>query len=309
MSGITRRVSRLFGGGPRPSRETDTDPSHQAAVARTTSSQHENAALGSGDAILDSYVQGAPSGKQALEIFAGEWSSRLPPPYDVITGSSELFEDARIKWMLEVIGGIEGYRILELGPLEAGHTTMLERAGAGTITAVEGNTRAFLKCLIVKEVLGLERSHFLCGDIHGFLAECTDRFDLCLASGVLYHMRDPVEVLNAMARVSDRLVLWTHYYDPAVLDHPEIAVHFGSATERAIGDLTFTEHRYEYGEALAWNGFCGGSAHYANWLERDTILECLRRAGFDSIEIGFDEVMAQHGPALAIVARRGRVVH
>jgi SAM-dependent methyltransferase len=305
MPGITRRVSQLFGGTPRSTGGAGTDPSRQATVESTTPSQIEEPVIGGGDAILNSYVRGAPSGRQALEIFAGEWSSRLPPPYDVITGSSELFEDARIKWILEVVGGVQGYRILELGPLEAGHTTMLERAGAGTITAVEGNTRAFLKCLIVKEVLGLERSHFLCGDIHEFLTECTDQFDLCLASGVLYHMRDPVAVLQAMTRVSDRLALWTHYYDPAVLDHPEIAVHFGSATERAIGDLTFTEHRYEYGEALTWNGFCGGSAHYANWLERDTILECLRRAGFDSIEIGFDEAMAQHGPALALVAQRG----
>ena len=203
---------------------------------------------------------------------------QLPPPYDGITGSSELFEDARIHWMLDVLGGVKGFRVLELGPLEAGHTTMLENAGAEVITAVEGNTRAFLKRLIVKEVLGLERSRFLCGDLQAYLADCTDRFDLCLASGVLYHMRLPVEVLTDMAAVSDRLVVWTHYYDPAiVVDWPDVAAHFRVHTTRTVGDLQFTQHRDQYNTALDWKGFCGRSAHYAHWLERDTILECLRR--------------------------------
>jgi hypothetical protein len=121
---------------------------------------------------------------------------------------------------------------------------------------------------------------------------------------VLYHLRQPVEVLKDMARVSDRLFLWTHYYDPVALDRPEVAVHFASQNARAVDDFEFTEHRYEYKDALAWNGFCGGSASYANWLERDAILECLRRAGFRSIEIGFDDPMTRHGPAFALVAQR-----
>jgi hypothetical protein len=290
MPAITDRLSHLLGVRRQQGEESPTEEPSDGADATS---------------ILDAYVHTAPSGEVALDIFAGQWSSKLPPPYDQVSGSAELFGDKRIEWMLDVLGGVKGSRILELGPLEAGHTTMLERAGASSITAVEGNTRAYLKCLIVKELLGLERSRFLCGDIQAFLAECAETYDVCLASGVLYHMRQPVEVLNDMARVSDRLVLWTHYYDPAVLDHPEVAAHFGPETSRTVGDLTFTEHHYDYHAALAWNGFCGGSAHYANWLERDTILECLRLAGFSSIEIGFDEPMAQHGPAFALVARRG----
>jgi hypothetical protein len=290
MPGVTNRLLRLFGGG---NRQADT----------STAPAEANGALGT--SILDAYVHDAPRGEAAIRIFEGEWSSKLPTPYDAITGSSNLFADARIEWMLEVLGGVKGFRILELGPLEAGHTSMLERAGADSITAVEGNTRAFLKCLIVKEVLGLERCRFLCGDLQAYLAGCTDHFDLSLASGVLYHMREPVEVLTELATLSDRLVVWTHYYDPAIVDDwPDVAAHFSAHTTRTLGDLTFTEHRYEYSAALEWRGFCGGSAQYANWLERDTILECLRRAGFGSIEVGFDEPRAQHGPAFALVARR-----
>jgi methyltransferase family protein len=294
MPGITDRLSHLFGDGRR---RADQPPSRAPDDGGTGD--------GAGTGILDAYVHDAPSDEAALKIFEGEWSSTLPHPYEGITGPSPLFEDARIEWMLDVLGGVKGFRVLELGPLEAGHTTMLERAGADAITAVEGNTRAYLKCLIVKEVLGLTHSRFLCGDLQAYLAGGTDHFDLCLASGVLYHMRQPVEVLTDMARVSDRLVIWTHYYDPDVVgSSPEQAARFSAHTTRTVDDLVFTEHRYEYQRALEWKGFCGGSARYANWLERDTILECLRRAGFSSIEVGFDEPRAQNGSAFAVVAQR-----
>ena len=65
---------------------------------------------------------------------------------------------------LAEIGGVTEKTILELGPLEGGHSYMLDRAGAAQVVAIEGNARAYLKCLIVKELLGLPRVQFLCGD-------------------------------------------------------------------------------------------------------------------------------------------------
>ncbi len=114
MPAITGRLSQFLGGGRQRNPNSGSDV---AKVADKTS-------------ILDAYVHAAPSGQAALQIFDGEWSSKLPPPYDKVSGSSELFQDARIEWMLEVLGGVKGLRVLELGPLEAGHTCMLERAGA-----------------------------------------------------------------------------------------------------------------------------------------------------------------------------------
>ena len=191
MPGITYRLSHLLGGGHRR-----TNP----PVARKPTAQAR-------PSILDSYVHDAPSAEAALNIFEGEWSSKLPTPYEKITGPSELFDDARIEWMLEVLGGVRGLRVLELGPLEAGHTTMLERAGADAVTAVEvhsgllemprrkGSARS--RTLPVP----LWRPSGLLGHLHRPVSH------LCLASGVLYHMRQPVEVLNDMARVSDRLAI------------------------------------------------------------------------------------------------------
>ena len=103
----------------------------------------------------DRYNPEAPHPQAALDLFANEWSSRVPIAF-ASTGPAALFNDARITWPVEQDAQYEDKTSLELGPLEAGHTFMLEHAGY-QLEAVEANSHAFLKCLIVKELLGLKR--------------------------------------------------------------------------------------------------------------------------------------------------------
>lgn len=167
---------------------------------------------------LDNYVASMPSPQNALDIFKGEWASKLPEPLSGLSaGPLPLFEDPRIEWINTQLDNIEGMTVLELGPLEAGHTYMLERFGATKIVAIEANTRAYLKCLLIKELLELKRVSFLCGDFIDYLRANQKRFDICVASGVLYHMLNPVELIALAAKVSDRLFLWTHYYDQKII--------------------------------------------------------------------------------------------
>jgi hypothetical protein len=254
---------------------------------------------------LDSYVRSEPSPQNALDIFAGEWSSRLPPPLaDAKAGALQLFEDARVRWAVEMLGGVSGLRILELGPLEGGHTFMLEQAGAAQVIAVEGNTRAYLKCLVTKELLGLRHAQFLCGDFVAYL-RTAPRFDVAFASGVLYHVLHPVELLDLLGRTTDKIMLWTHYYDPSVVaSRSELRTKFGNSRAISYKGFTHTLYRYRYQKALGWRGFCGGSADESEWLSREDILGALRHFGFHRIECGFDDPHHPNGPAFALIARR-----
>ena len=155
-------------------------------ITRVFSSRHFTQG---GSGVLDSYVRTTPTPQNALNIFQGEWTSRLPEPLaQYQAGTLGLFDDERIKWLASEIGGLSEKSVLELGPLEGGHTSMLEQLGAADITAIEANTRAFLKCLIVKELLNLQHAHFLCGDCVEYLHQPGPSFEVCVASGVLYHM-------------------------------------------------------------------------------------------------------------------------
>ena len=98
-----------------------------------------------------------------------------------------------------MIGGVRDGRVLELGPLEGGHSFMLQKAGALMVTAIEANVRALLKCLITKEITRLTACEFLCGDFIEYLRRTDTSYDAVLASGVLYHMTEPLELLHRLS--------------------------------------------------------------------------------------------------------------
>lgn len=254
--------------------------------------------------VLDGYVTASPGPQNALDIFKGQWTSRLPGEWSSLTaGSIPVFDDPRMSWGIEQVGGVHGKAVLELGPLEGGHSYMLENAGARSVLAIEGNSSAFLRCLVVKEILGLKRVHFLCGDFRKFLSEDEQPFDVIFASGVLYHMTDPVQLLIDISRRTRQVFLWTHYFEPSLITQTQ-ARKFGPVQYLQRDDFSYETHTYSYESALDWAGFCGGSASTAAWLTRDSILGALRHLGFSEITIGFDHQDHPNGPALAVVARR-----
>jgi len=219
-------------------------------------------------------------------------------------GTAKLFDDPRIAWA-DACLGFTGRRIVELGPLEGGHSYMMQTRGAAAITAIEANSRAYLKCLIVKEVLGLDKVSFKLGDFDAYFATNPPRADICIASGVLYHSVDPVKLLSSLARFTDKLFLWTHYYDEEILrNQPALIKYFEPPESLLISGSYFASANKRYEGALAWQGFCGGPATYARWLSREAIIHFLKSAGFTTIDISFEQPTHANGPAFAICASR-----
>jgi len=259
--------------------------------------------------VLDTYVLKPPSDQNILDIFEGEWSSRLPEGLGLVTrpGTAPLFEDPRVVWAEENLGSFADMAVLELGPLEGGHSYMLQDRGVRSVLAVEANTHAFLKCLCVKEVLGLDRVRFELGDFTTYLSGADSAFDVVFASGVLYHMQEPVELLDSISKVTGRVYIWTHYYDPEVVRRrKDLQRKLGPVRAIQHGDVTYEGVTQAYKGALRWDGFCGGSKPVSTWLTRESILEALRRFGFTDIRIGFEEPDHQNGPAFAICASKER---
>ena len=255
--------------------------------------------------ISTEYVRTAPSAQNALDIFRGKWWSRLPEPWTALkAGNVALFEDPRIGWALSEFGNLHGKTVLELGPLEGAHSYMIERAGASVIS-VEANPEAFLKCLIVKETVGLTRTHFLCGDFAEYLRNSAPEFDAAVACGVLYHMTNPVELMALLSRVTKRLFLWTHYYEGRIIEaNRELASMFAGASASEYGGFRHTLFRYEYWGSFGARRFCGGARPHAHWLEREEILAGLRHFGFTDIRTNFESPEHPDGPALAVVASK-----
>jgi SAM-dependent methyltransferase len=246
-----------------------------------------------------------PSAQATIDAVPSAWASQLPIP-GVVAGKADLFDDPRVRWAIEQLGGVDGAECVELGPLEGGHTYMLEQAGAASVTAIEANNNAFLKCLVVKELLDMRRSSFLYGDVVSYLEARQEPFDVCWCSGILYHMVDPVRLIEACSRRASRLYIWTHYYDGEILVGKDgKAKPFVKKISSVANHNGFmhTLHRQEYGTAPGMRSFWGGTQGFSNWMELDSIVGALEHFGWTGIQTRL-EADHPHGPAVNLTAVR-----
>jgi hypothetical protein len=172
------------------------------------------------------------------------------------------------------------------------------------VVGIEANTRSFLKCLVTKELLDLRNARFLCADFVSYLDAHPEPYDLCLASGVLYHMSEPLKLLEQICAHAEVVYLWTHYYDrERVKNNTAHAHRFGKEQAMEWKGFRAMGHHRSYG-AQIWNPLhLGGEAPYSYWLSRENILSALRHFGRGRIEIGHETPDHPAGPAFSLVAR------
>lgn len=244
-----------------------------------------------------------PSARETLGIFEDGWAESVPCPGSG-AGPTGLYDDARIRWFLEVSPGVVGKSVLELGPLEGAHTWMLEQAGARRITAVESNARAYLKCLVVKELMGMHQAAFLFGDFMEYLRHSEEHFEAALACGVLYHLRDPQALFPLLrARCSGPVLVWTHYWSPAIQAcHPGLAKRITDVRDVTLASGRVVQlRRHEYARQVLSKRFWGGNAHYSEWMDRAGLEAAIEAGGWRIAATAFDEPEHPNGPAVAMV--------
>ncbi len=254
--------------------------------------------------ILDEYILTLPSSQNKLDIFKGEWSSILPEKYNLQTGgTAKLFEDDRILWAKKVLGHPYFSSVLELGPLEGGHSYMLN-SKTNKVISIEANTRAYLKCLIIKEIFKL-KVDFRLGDFNNYLKTCSDKFNVVYACGVLYHQLKPIELIKLIAAVTDKLFIWTHYFDAEIIKKREdISYKFSALKSMDFEGEKYYYSEYSYKTALEWNGFCGGPSETSIWLTKESLIKALNKYGFTKMQFNFVDENHPNGAALAICARK-----
>ena len=243
------------------------------------------------------FEQRPPCAQNEIDIFAGHWASDLS---DIAPGTASgkvrhFSEDRRPVEAMKALGAKKPageLRILELGPLEAGHTYQFEKMGVGEIVAIEANIEAYLKCLIVKNIANLRNVRFLLGDIVEYLKHDQSRYDFIFCCGVLYHMKDPLELIQLMAARTDQIYLWTHYFtEESRPGLPTVTV-----THR---DESYIYHQLAY-ENMDAGTFWGGNKPVASFLSRDDVLRAFRQHGFTQFQLHHEDLQHPAGPCLSV---------
>ncbi|HEX5503271.1 MAG TPA: hypothetical protein VFW96_11665, partial [Thermomicrobiales bacterium] len=106
--------------------------------------------------------------------------------------------------------------------------------------------------------------------------------------GLLYHLPRPWELLDRIARASDRLFLSTHY---ALADE-------ASVTVRGLRGRMYRE--YGVDDPLS------GLSPESFWPTLDSLDAMLRAAGFTSIRVISDDPAFANGPVVGLAATAGR---
>lgn len=282
--------------------DTILETRHQLAMARadvaTLTEQLRQAHPHDAPAV--DFCPALPGHQNALDLFT--WHTAMPPGSGLVAGSAEHLTDSRLAWAASHVGGLAGKTVLELGPLEGYDTWRFESLGAASVLSIEGNRDNFLKCLVLKNILGM-RATFLLGDMIRYLHETPTRWDLCWASGVLYHLADPLALLEGLARVSRVVFIWTHYIDGSRVSDPDMRRHLDPARNKTVDyhGRSITLHHRNYNQ-LPGPYFSGGDQSFSYWMEKDDILHVLRRVGFARVEMGVDNPLHPGGAACYFLA-------
>jgi 2-polyprenyl-3-methyl-5-hydroxy-6-metoxy-1,4-benzoquinol methylase len=242
---------------------------------------------------FEKFTRRCPNPQNAVDIFRDRWASDIS---EVVPGvhagpTGHFIADHRPSLLLKNFatedGTLTGMRILELGPLEGAHTYQLEKLGAEEVVAIEANAEAYLKCLVIKEVLELKRARFLHGDFTEYLRQNSTKWDLIFCCGVLYHMADPIALIELIAQRTDRMFVWTHYWggDNQLSSSPlEI--------RRRGEQFTYYQHAYSRRDK---GTFWGGNRESAFWMSRDDILRAVRTYGFVNMDMHYEDPTHENG--------------
>ena len=224
--------------------------------------------------ILDDYVrETAWPLAAAADIFRGESSHRAPARGRrsrlVRSGSTPTHG---LTFFIERSGGVGN----GLAPSSSSNqwkpaTPTCSRLPGASVTAIESNSGAFLKCLIVKEIVPLTRVAGSCSAISCVPQDQTrTRPHLLVASGVLYHAADPVRLLQAMAHVSDNVGCGRTTLDPATMHKEELERLFDPPVEQVVGERGSALHRRHLSRGIAVRRLLRRGRAVAIWMELAT---------------------------------------
>lgn len=257
--------------------------------------------------LKNGFSRDVPSKQNALDVFSGSWWTAMPSNSGLVAGPNPGFEDSRVPWVNSLVP-LARARIVELGPFEAYNTWQLQQYALSSLVSVEANRFNFLKCLIIKEIFDIN-AKIIHGDVCEFLEKTDEKYDFVWASGILYHQVDPLRLLSLASQRSNRIFIWTHYFDEQCIDSATQGDLFKKEldSQSNLNGEEFIYHFRSYGmecfDKMPSN-WSAGTGLYANWLAKEDLIRALNTLGYNDIKLQIDGVRIDDLPVISLLASR-----
>ncbi len=181
---------------------------------------------------------------------------------------------------------ITGHSVLDLGCKEGYNSLDFCDLGATRVLGVEARESFVNEAQKAKAGGAYPQAEFILGDARTIDEAGLGSFDICLCSGLLYHMQDPVDLLARIGKISRHLVLETHVALPIWLD-PFVGGKYRCNLRRKVVTRQCSGSRYQGRRnifpASVDMGTTSGSvdSHETFWLTIDSLKKALKNAGFE----------------------------
>lgn len=202
----------------------------------------------------------------------------------------------------DMLGGLEGRRVLDLACMEGLFAIEFGRRGANVL-GIEGREGHVARASFAREAIGLQNVEFRHGDVRSVSIEDRE-FDLVLALGILYHL-DSEDLFGFVRRLPEltrlAVIIDTHY----ALRAEESWKHEGST----YSGISVREHdptdSAEERERQAGSSLDNVAS---TWLTKPSLFNLLADVGFTSVFEARVPAMYPNWDRVVLVALRGEPV-
>lgn len=192
---------------------------------------------------------------------------------------------------------IKGFSAIDLGSKEGYNSFDLRECGVDRIVGVEIREEFLGNARREANALGCSDIDFRQADVRVIDELGLGQFDLCLCSGLLYHMQNPFNLLKRMRNICRYLVIETHVA-PAPWNLFRTGGKYRCHLELLQRSVVLDGERFRgrlnvFPAEQDMNRTSGSVVSHATfWLSLSSLLRALDLAGFDSEAVYFDRIPA-----------------
>lgn len=198
-----------------------------------------------------------------IHLGGGVWTMDEP-----VAGAAERNAQRISQVVNDLVGGMEGLRVVDLGAGEGIYSVELAGRGA-SVVAVEGRPQSAEKIRFAKWATDLDGLDVVCADVREFVGSQPGNADVALCLGILYHIdaESIFSFVESIAAMTERVAVFGGMISLAARE-----------SER-FGGSEYAGRTYPEGEG-PWASL--GNAE-SFWFTKPSLLRLLDRVGFTTV--------------------------